>query len=176
MWFRRRTIFRGGSSLLNRGAVLHLSGKSHELIGSAMAFLESTDLLKIEDILPFFPDFVVIDDFKTEICSALESYAAKIDELKREMDEATASAENIKRDIAALSDRFVAVEQGDRCWKCGLALLSRQFYAFSCQHVFHVECLITMVGFFAPCARLSDIAQFPVQQCWTRCSRTLLTE
>ena len=36
-----------------------------------MAFLENTDLLKIEDILPFFPDFVVIDDFKEEICTAL---------------------------------------------------------------------------------------------------------
>lgn len=110
-----------------------------------MAFLESTDLLKIEDILPFFPDFVVIDDFKAEICSALQSYATKIDDLRREMDDATLSAENIKRDIAALSERFVTVEQGDRCWKCGLALLSKQFYAFGCQHVFHVECLITMV-------------------------------
>ncbi len=33
----------------------------------AMRFLENADLLKIEDILPFFPDFVVIDDFKEEI-------------------------------------------------------------------------------------------------------------
>jgi len=29
-----------------------------------MEFLQHTDLLKIEDILPFFPDFVLIDDFK----------------------------------------------------------------------------------------------------------------
>lgn len=40
----------------------------------AMQFLENTDLLKIEDILPFFPDFVVIDDFKEEIAHALEEY------------------------------------------------------------------------------------------------------
>ena len=52
----------------------------------AMRFLENTDLLKIEDILPFFPDFVVIDDFKEEICNALESYSAHIDQLKSEMD------------------------------------------------------------------------------------------
>jgi hypothetical protein len=31
---------------------------------SAMEFLKQSDLLKIEDILPFFPDFVLIDDFK----------------------------------------------------------------------------------------------------------------
>jgi len=29
-----------------------------------MEFLKQSDLLKIEDILPFFPDFVLIDDFK----------------------------------------------------------------------------------------------------------------
>ena len=43
---------------------------------SAVQFLESTNILKIEDILPFFPDFVVIDDFKEEICTALEGYSA----------------------------------------------------------------------------------------------------
>ena len=52
-----------------------------------MRFLENTDLLKIEDILPFFPDFVVIDDFKDEICTALEGYSAHIDALKADMDE-----------------------------------------------------------------------------------------
>lgn len=116
-------------------------------IKSAMKFLESTDLVKIEDILPFFPDFVVIDDFKTEICSALEDYSARIDELKVEMAEATRSAESIKRDIEALTSRFVAVEQSDKCWRCGLGITTRQFYVFPCQHSFHADCLITMVSF-----------------------------
>lgn len=30
----------------------------------ALEFLKQSNLLKIEDILPFFPDFVLIDDFK----------------------------------------------------------------------------------------------------------------
>jgi hypothetical protein len=115
-----------------------------------MRFIESTDLLKIEDILPFFPDFVVIDDFKTEICNALEDYSARIDELRAEMDEATASAESIKRDIEGLANRFVTVEQGDRCWKCGLPLMTRQFYVFPCQHTFHADCLISMVRAVVP--------------------------
>lgn len=33
-------------------------------IDSAMNVLKDCDLLKIEDILPFFPDFVTIDKFK----------------------------------------------------------------------------------------------------------------
>lgn len=112
-----------------------------------MKFLESTDLLKIEDILPFFPDFVVIDDFKVEICNALEDYSTRIEELRAEMDEATASAESIKREIEQLSNRFITVEQGDKCWKCGGAVSSRQFYIFPCQHALHADCLISMVSF-----------------------------
>ena len=110
-----------------------------------MRFLENTDLLKIEDILPFFPDFVVIDDFKEEICNALEGYSAHIDGLKGEMDEATRNAQAIKNDIAALEKRFVTIDASERCSSCGLALLTRQFYVFPCQHTFHADCLIGLV-------------------------------
>ena len=110
-----------------------------------MRFLENTDLLKIEDILPFFPDFVVIDDFKEEICTALEGYSAHIDELKADMDEATKNAEAIKQDIAALQKRFVTVDATERCAHCALALMARQFYVFPCHHAFHADCLIGLV-------------------------------
>nr|XP_018264614.1 uncharacterized protein I303_02787 [Kwoniella dejecticola CBS 10117]OBR86772.1 hypothetical protein I303_02787 [Kwoniella dejecticola CBS 10117] len=126
-------------------------------IKSAMRFLESTDLIKIEDILPFFPDFVVIDDFKVEICNALEEYSSKIDELKAEMDEATASAESIRRDIEGLANRFVTVEPEDKCWKCGVSLTIRQFYVFPCQHLFHADCLISMAMEYLPAHSLRRI-------------------
>lgn len=98
----------------------------------------------------------MIDDFKAEICTALEQYASRIDELRAEMDEATQSAESIKRDIEALSNRFVTVEAGDKCWRCGLGLFSRQFYVFPCQHTFHADCMISMVSraFLSPRAKL----------------------
>jgi vacuolar protein sorting-associated protein 18 len=112
-----------------------------------MRFLDNTSVLKIEDILPFFPDFVVIDDFKDEICTALEGYSAHIESLKTEMDEATQSAESIKADIAGLKNRFVTVEQGERCSTCELPLLTRQFYVFPCQHTFHADCLIGQVSY-----------------------------
>lgn len=124
-------------------------------IKSAMRFLEATDLVKIEDILPFFPDFVVIDDFKTEICTALEDYSARIEELKKEMTAATRSAESIKRDIEALSSRFVAIETSDKCWRCDGALTARQFYVFPCQHSFHTDCLISMVSLLYTASKLT---------------------
>jgi hypothetical protein len=110
-------------------------------IKAAIDFLKRCDLLKIEDLIPFFPDFVVIDDFKEEICAALEDYSRNIDALRREMDESSLTAANIKVDIAALDRRYAIVEPGEKCYACGLPLLSRQFFVFPCQHAFHSDCL-----------------------------------
>lgn len=110
-------------------------------IKAAIEFLRRCDLLKIEDLIPFFPDFVVIDDFKEEICAALEDYSRNIDRLRKEMDESSQTAANIKVDIAALDHRYAIVEPGERCYACGLPLLSRQFFVFPCQHAFHSDCL-----------------------------------
>ncbi|KAL2164140.1 hypothetical protein VTH06DRAFT_3354 [Thermothelomyces fergusii] len=110
-------------------------------IKAAIDFLRRCDLLRIEDLIPFFPDFVVIDDFKEEICAALEDYSRNIDALRREMDESSQTAANIKVDIAALDRRYAIVEPGEKCHACGLPLLSRQFFVFPCQHAFHSDCL-----------------------------------
>lgn len=114
-------------------------------IKSAIDFLKrspnSADLLKIEDLISFFPDFVVIDDFKEEICTALESYSRHIDNLKSEMDASELTAQQIRSEIAALDSRYAIVEPGERCWICTLPVLSRQFFVFPCQHAFHSDCL-----------------------------------
>ncbi|KAK9470374.1 Pep3/Vps18/deep orange family-domain-containing protein [Dipodascopsis tothii] len=112
-------------------------------IKSALDFLKRCELLKIEDLLPFFPDFVVIDDFKDEICTALEEYSRNIELLRKEMDESTLTSENIRNDIASLDRRFAIVEPGERCFICSFPLLARQFFVFPCQHAFHQDCLVT---------------------------------
>ncbi|CAK3937910.1 Vacuolar membrane pep3 [Lecanosticta acicola] len=114
-------------------------------IKSAIEFLRRCELLRIEDLIPFFPDFVVIDDFKEEICAALEEYSRQIDNLKHGMDESATTASNIKQDIKKLDERYAIVEPGERCWKCRLPLLMRQFFVFPCQHAFHADCLGEMV-------------------------------
>jgi hypothetical protein len=114
-------------------------------IKSAMEFLKRCELLRIEDLIPFFPDFVVIDDFKEEICAALEDYSRQIDSLKSSMDSSASTAASIKTSIQALDSRYAIVEPGERCWKCRLPLLMRQFFVFPCQHAFHADCLGEMV-------------------------------
>ncbi|KAJ5280429.1 hypothetical protein N7478_005801 [Penicillium angulare] len=110
-------------------------------IKDAIEFLRRCELLHIEDMIPFFPDFVVIDDFKDEICTALEEYSRDIDVLRREMDNSANTARQIRNEIAGLDTRYAIVEPGEKCWICSLPLLSRQFFVFPCQHAFHSDCL-----------------------------------
>ncbi|KAJ5689148.1 hypothetical protein N7462_003540 [Penicillium macrosclerotiorum] len=110
-------------------------------IKDAIDFLHRCELLHIEDLIPFFPDFAVIDDFKDEICTALEDYSRLIDNLRQEMDNSALTARQIRSEIAGLDSRYAIVEPGEKCWICSLPLLSRQFFVFPCQHAFHSDCL-----------------------------------
>lgn len=144
--------------MIARHAIQQGKAAKGENIRKAVAFLKETDgLLKIEDILPFFPDFSLIDDFKVQnwffhlcrrrmqalfshrskpsltklqmlaylqlnlsimqeaICSSLEDYNRQIEELKRDMNDATLGAENIRNDITALSQRYAVVKRDETC-------------------------------------------------------------
>ncbi|GMJ09866.1 vacuolar protein sorting 18 [Hibiscus trionum] len=138
-------------------------GTKRENIRKAIAFLKETDgLLKIEDILPFFPDFALIDDFKEEICSSLDDYNKQIELLKQEMNDATHGADNIRNDISALAQRYVVVDRDEDCGVCRRKILAiggdyrmasgytavgtmAPFYVFPCGHAFHAHCLISHV-------------------------------
>lgn len=92
--------------------------------------MQRNDLLKIEDILPFFPDFVTIDHFKDAICTSLEDYNHDIEKLKTDMFAATESAKAIRKDIADLQNKYTVVSAKDKCRLSGFPLLSRPFYTF----------------------------------------------
>jgi hypothetical protein len=132
-------------------------------IKAAIEFLRRVDLLRIEDLIPFFPDFVVIDDFKEEICTALEDYSRRIDALKEEMDDSEQTAKHIKSDIRALEQRYAIVEPGEKCYICGLPLLARQFFVFPCQHAFHSDCLAKKIVDLAGIARGKRIAELQAE-------------
>ncbi|KAL6143790.1 hypothetical protein ACLB2K_054485 [Fragaria x ananassa] len=138
-------------------------GAKRENIRKAIAFLKETDgLLKIEDILPFFPDFALIDDFKEAICSSLEDYNNQIEQLKQEMNDATHGADNIRNDISALAQRYAVIDHDEECGVCRRKILTvgreyqltrgystvgqmAPFYVFPCGHAFHAQCLIAHV-------------------------------
>jgi len=143
--------------------LLESEGSTRDQVGNVVSFLKETDgLLKLEDILPFFPDFVLIDDLKGAIGDALEEYSLKIEELKREMDSATKEAEVIRRDLRDLPCRRVEVTPETRCSVCNKTMLGpspptarapasdllscHPFFVFPCRHVFHEGCLLQEVS------------------------------
>jgi len=125
-------------------------------IRSAVEFLrEARGLLQVEDILPFFPDFVHIDDFKDAICTSLEDYNEQIECLKGEMEEATRGAELLRNDISLLGERSITVEHDAPCSRCMAPIFSGAgdlkqrdpsgaagVYVFPCGHSFHGECCL----------------------------------
>ena len=57
---------------------------------------EAEGRIRIEDVLPLFPDFVTIDAFKAAICASLEDYNSQIERLKFEMADATRMADALR--------------------------------------------------------------------------------
>ncbi|QQP37559.1 Vacuolar protein sortingassociated protein 18 -like protein, partial [Caligus rogercresseyi] len=110
-------------------------------IKSAMEFLQQTDLVKIEDILPFFDDFVTIDHFREAICQSLHDYSTHISSLKSEMEEANQSAEKIRSEVREFKNKYAFVRGNDSCASCSDFLLCRPFHLFICGHKFHTDCL-----------------------------------
>lgn len=73
----------------------NVQGESIKKINELMR--EAGGLVKIEDVLPLFPDFVQIDNFKDAICQSLEDYNTQIAGLKNEMDDATRIADALRQ-------------------------------------------------------------------------------
>ncbi|QDZ20154.1 vacuolar protein sorting-associated protein [Chloropicon primus] len=133
-----------------------------ENIRKAITFRKETDsLLKVEDILPFFPNFVLIDDFKDAIIQSLEEYNNQIEDLRNEMDEITHGTEALRQDIAAVSNRVVTVPQNETCAKCGEVVTQlsdnsstglgiEKYYVFPCRHVFRTSCLVDLLVELSP--------------------------
>ena len=140
-------------------------------IRDAVSFLRrcaDPELLRIEDLIPLFPDFAVIDDFRDDVCAQLEQYSRSIERLRREMDESAATSAHIRRDVSRLRERYAVVSPGERCragpgFCSGGPLLARQFFVFPCQHAFHADCLAREVLAAAGPARARRIRDLQVQ-------------
>lgn len=110
-------------------------------ISKAIAFLHDSSLLQIEDILPFFPPFTKVDDFKDDVCESLKGYNQHLEDLQHDMKEATDAAELIREDIQQLRENYVIVDANQKCELCKYPTLTRTFYVFPCGHSFHGDCL-----------------------------------
>ena len=95
------------------------------------------DVLSIEDVLPFLPDFAQIDQIKDEICEALTSYASKIEGYLREMSERDRSCDELRSELARLRNHRMRVKADARCALSNKHVLSagEPFYVFPSGYV-----------------------------------------
>jgi vacuolar protein sorting-associated protein 18 len=95
------------------------------------------DVLSIEDVLPFLPDFAQIDQIKDEICEALTSYSSKIEGHLREMSDCDQACNSIREEITRLRKHHMRVKSDARCAFTQKLVLStgEPFYAFPSGYV-----------------------------------------
>ena len=110
-------------------------------VQGALNILKDCDLLKIEDLLPYFSDFQKIDHFKEAICESLKEYNIKIQDQRKDMDESAKSAEMVRNELQTFRSRSVIINSQEQCVICGVYLLLKPFFIFQCGHKFHGECL-----------------------------------
>ncbi|KAL7554204.1 hypothetical protein ACHAWF_018898 [Thalassiosira exigua] len=119
------------------GASSSRDGK--DVVARVVAVLKDCgpDILSIEDVLPFLPDFAQIDQFKDEICNALASYSSKIDELLKEMNECDLACDALRDELSRLKITGTQVRSDARCAFTNKYVLEegKPFYAFPSGYV-----------------------------------------
>ena len=95
------------------------------------------DVLSIEDVLPFLPDFAQIDQIKDEICEALTSYSSRIEGFLREMSECDSTCDHLRHEIGRLKSRQMRVKTNARCAISNKLVLQdgEPFYVFPSGYV-----------------------------------------
>lgn len=116
--------------------ILELSNSSGGIIG-------------LKDLLPLFPESILINNFKDEIVRSLNQYNNKINQLQLEMKESLNISNNLKQQIKDSSQTEAKakvhsiIKPGEPCYVCQNLLLTRTFIVFpNCLHGFHKDCLI----------------------------------
>lgn len=106
-------------------------------------------VLSLKDLLPLFPESIMINNFKDEIVKSLNQYNNKISQLSMEMKESLAITSSLKqklKDSTKLqfkSKVYSVIQPGDSCQLCNLLLINKNFIFFpNCRHGFHKECLM----------------------------------
>jgi hypothetical protein len=90
------------------------------------------DVLSIEEVLPYMPDFASINQIKDEICEALSSYSSKIDSFLKEMSECDQMCDNLRDEIRRLKSHRMRMRPDARCSFTNKLVLNagEPFYVF----------------------------------------------
>ncbi|GMM34559.1 tethering complex subunit [Saccharomycopsis crataegensis] len=154
--------------VLKNKQVIELINEDDDDIKNLLKFLLSKcELFTIKDLLPLFPNFQSINNFKLEIIKNLESYGLNINQLNHLIANSIKFNNDLVDNLKQLKiSRYyiIEVENGaiqdsgkakdgagkivgnnSSCQICENSIFLKKFLVFPCQHVFHVDCLINFI-------------------------------
>lgn len=104
---------------------------------------EKCDALAIKDLLPLFPEFIVIDNFKESLIESLKKLSLEMNKAAVEMDNTLNESDKINQKIKDFqSTNFQIIEPFESCQLCHKILAIRKFIVFPCSHAFHQDCMV----------------------------------
>lgn len=98
-------------------------------------------VLKIDDLLPLFPEDAKVEDMKKHLCECLDQYNSKILDLKQQLSEHSKSAEELRKKQRKQRHKHITVNPAQECDLCSQSIFKKEFYVFPCAHAFHRECI-----------------------------------
>lgn len=125
---------------LRKHLLLEVAAKTIASRGPQAA-LKFVGMLRVDDLLDFFPEFDSLDELAPEIVKSLERAKVRLGSITDEMEESLRASKEMHDDSHKFSQRSVIVEPGEPCAICTYPLVTRHFYVFPCQHAFHSDCL-----------------------------------
>ena len=97
--------------------------------------------MKIDDLLPLFPEDARVEDMKKHLCECLDQYNSKIQDLKQQLSEHSKSAEELRKKQRKQRHKHITIKPEQECDLCQTNIFKREFYVFPCLHAFHRECI-----------------------------------
>ncbi|VEU23745.1 DEKNAAC104960 [Brettanomyces naardenensis] len=108
--------------------------------------MSKCEYLSMKDLLPLFPDFWVIDNFKEEVVKSLQDLSAEMNHLSGQMTDSISQSDKINREIKEFKKvNFQIIEPYESCMICHKILTTRKFIIFPCYHSFHQDCLVKQI-------------------------------
>lgn len=108
--------------------------------------IQRCDDLTVKDLLPLFPDFVIIDNFKDSLVESLKRLSLEMNKTSLDMDNTLKESKKINEKIKDFkTTNFQIIEPFESCQICHKILAIRKFIVFPCSHSFHQDCVVKSI-------------------------------
>lgn len=112
----------------------HIIGDRSLAISESAHILKNSPVLSIEDALPIFPDFVVVDTFRSEISGCLDEYNHHLKSLQVDATESTIASTGLQSRAMTLNSRKASLAAASSCALSGLPIILGPFIYYPSGH------------------------------------------